>query len=44
MPANNNGTPIMSASYEGNTSVVRHLARLGCSLTGKDNDSETALD
>ena len=44
MPANNNQTPIMSASAAGMTPVVRHLARLGCSLTHTTSSGHTALD
>jgi len=43
-PDNGNITPIMTASGKGETPVVRHLARLGCSLSRKDNFSFTALD
>ena len=44
MPANGDYTPIMMASGEGMTSVVRHLARLGCSLSRKSALGNTALD
>jgi len=37
-------TPVMEASRRGMTSAVRHLARLGCSLSHEDNDGDTALD
>ena len=44
MPNSYNATPIMSASSQGRTPVVRHLARLGCSLSRKSSDGSTALD
>ena len=39
-----NHTPIISASDKGMTPVVRHLARLGCSLSHKSANGYTALD
>ena len=44
MPNNVNITPIMWASGKGMTPVVRHLARLGCSLSRKSVSGKTALD
>ena len=44
MPANDNCTPIMEASFTGKTTTVRHLARLGCSLSLRDDNGFTALD
>ena len=44
MPDKGNLTPIMAASAEGRASVVRHLARLGCSLSHKTRNGYTAFD
>ena len=44
MPNQYNEAPIMLASGMGMTLVVRHLARLGCSLSRKNKYGFTALD
>jgi hypothetical protein len=44
MPRNDDVTPIIEAALTGMTPVVRHLARLGCSLSHTTANCHNALD